>query len=100
MRVDYLNQHRAPAESGIATPRNLDFTQRTGVFSFFAPDNVELVVKALDGTGVNGHHWLFYGALTDVGYTLTVTDTATGDAVETYVNEPGNICGGADTSAF
>jgi hypothetical protein len=42
---------------------------------------------------------VFYGALSDVGYTLRVRETATGDVAE-YVNPPGNICGGADTAAF
>lgn len=70
------------------------YADRTGFFWFFKPDNIELVVKVLDGTPVNGKTWVFYGALTDVGYTLTVTDTATGHAVERYVNEPGTCAAG------
>ena len=46
----------------------------TGYFWFFSSGNVELVVKALDGRAVNGYFWIFYGALSDVEYTLTVTD--------------------------
>ena len=38
----------------------------------------------LDGRAVNSHYWFFYGAMTDVAYTLTVTDTQTG-AVKTYL---------------
>ena len=57
------------------------------------------MVKILDGTTVNGHFWVFYGALSDVEYTLRVTDTMTG-AVRTYTNPPGSICGRADTTAF
>ena len=53
----------------------------------------------LDGRPVNGRFWVFYGALTDVEYTITVTDTATAD-VATYHNLPGEICGDADTTAF
>ena len=53
----------------------------------------------LDGVPINGKFWVFYGALSDVVYTITVTDTETG-AVNQYVNEAGNICGLGDTSAF
>ena len=44
----------------------LPFSGRTGFFWFFGETNVELVVKVLDGGPVNGYHWVFYGALTDV----------------------------------
>ena len=71
----------------------------TGYFWFFSSGNVELVVKALDGRAVNGYFWIFYGALSDVEYTLTVTDTATG-AVKTYSNPQGRLASTADTSAF
>jgi hypothetical protein len=72
---------------------------RTGLFWFFREDNLELVVKALDGSGINGHWWFFYGALSDVEYTITVTDTVTG-AVRTYHNPPGQMASRADTEAF
>lgn len=71
----------------------------SGSFWFFGPDNLELTVKVLDGRGVNGKFWVFFGALSDVEYTVTVTDTAT-NAVRTYRNAPGTLCGQADTSAF
>ena len=54
-------------------------TADTGYFWFFDDANVELVVKVLDGRSVNGHFWVFFGALSDVGYSITVTDTATGE---------------------
>ncbi len=53
----------------------------------------------LDGRGVNGRFWVFYGALSDVEYTITVTDTETGES-RSYYNPPGEICGGADVEAF
>lgn len=74
-------------------------TDNTGVATFFDADNVELVFKVLDGTEANGRHWVFYGGLTDLGYTLTVTDTQTGE-MKSYRNEPGDLCGEGDTSAF
>jgi ELWxxDGT repeat protein len=78
-----------------AVPR----TDETGSFWFFSPDNVELLVKALDGRPLNGKFWIFYGALSNVEYWVTVTDTETG-AVKTYHNPPGTYCGMADPGAF
>ncbi len=74
-------------------------TGKTGFFWFFSPSNVELAVKMLDGRGVNGSFWFLSGGLSDVAYTITVTDTVAGGA-ETYRNEAGSICGEIDTEAF
>ena len=63
------------------------------------PANVELMVKVLDGTAVNGKHWVFYGALSSVEYKITVTDTQTGK-VKVYENPSGRLASVADTSAF
>ena len=60
----------------------------SGLFWFFEPDNWELLVKVLDGCGTNGRHWVFAAATTTVEYTLTVTDTRTGE-VWTWRNPPG-----------
>ena len=81
--------------SGTAVP----FTSDTGYFWFFSPSNVELVVKVLDGSGINGHHWVFYGALSDVSYTIIVTNRFTGVS-RTYTNPQGNLASVADTQAF
>ena len=74
-------------------------TDQTGFFWFFISSNIELAVKMLDGRALNGKFWLLYGGLSDVEYTIRVTDTVTG-GVRTYRNEPGNICGRIDTESF
>ncbi|HET9765950.1 MAG TPA: ELWxxDGT repeat protein, partial [Thermoanaerobaculia bacterium] len=83
--------------NGIGTAVRL--TSDTGTFWFFGPGNLEVAIKVLDGTPLNGHRWVFYGALSDVEYTLTVTDTATG-AVRRYVNPRRILASVGDTSAF
>ena len=83
--------------SGVGTA--VDLSGDTGYFWFFDPGNVEAVVKVLDGRPVNGKLWVFYGALSNVEYTLTVTDTVTG-AVKTYTNPAGRLASVADTAAF
>jgi len=70
-----------------------------GYLWFFSPDNLEMAIKILDGTAVNGHQWIFVAGLTDLEYALTVTDTATGSA-RTYANPPRSMRSFADTSAF
>lgn len=79
--------------------RAVSLTADTGYFWFFNLSNVELVVKLLDGRAINGRFWVFYGALSDVDYTITVTDTQTG-AVKTYRNPQGRLASVADTEAF
>ena len=69
------------------------------MFWFFDPTNVELVVKVIDARTLNGKFWVFYGALSDVQYDLTVTDTTTGFS-HTYHNNQGNLCGKGDTGTF
>ena len=74
-------------------------TRETGFFWFFSPTNVELAAKVLDGRALTGKYWFLYGGLSDVEYTVTLTDTATGES-RRYVNEAGSLCGGIDTSAL
>jgi hypothetical protein len=52
--------------------------------TFFDPANVEIVLKVLDGRGLNGHFWVFVTGLTDVGTAVRVRDTFAG---ETWENE-------------
>ena len=58
--------------------KGVALTSDTGYFWFFSPSNVEMVVKVLNGCGLNQNFWVFAGGLTNVGVTLTVTDTRTG----------------------
>jgi hypothetical protein len=77
----------------------MPFSGDTGFFWFFDQANVELAVKVLDGTPLNGKFWVFYGALSSVEYTITVTDTQTG-SVKEYRNPAGRFGSVGDTGAF
>ena len=81
--------------SGQAVPLSSD----TGTFWFFDSANYELMVKVLDGRAINGRIWVFYGALSNVEYTITVTDTQTG-AIRVYVNPNQTLASVADVLAF
>lgn len=84
-----------PAGVGKALP----LTGDTGSFWFFTPGNIEMTIKVVDGRVVNGKFWFFAGALSDVAYTITVTDLTTG-AVKTYSATRGIQTALNDTSAF
>jgi hypothetical protein len=47
-------------------------TDDTGYLWFFSSDNIEIVVKVLDGCAINGHYWVFAGGLTNVDECLRV----------------------------
>jgi len=88
-------------EDGTGEGTALPFgTDDSGLFWFFDDDNWEMLVKVIDGCGFNGHYWLFSAATTNVEYTLTVTDTLTGE-VATYTNPLGVRADAiTDTEAF
>ena len=72
----------------------------SGLLWFFAADNWEMLVKVLDGCAFNGHYWVFSAATTNVGYTLTVTDTERG-RLRRYPNSLGNAAPAlTDVGAF
>lgn len=86
-------------ESKTGTGQPIPLTRDTGAFWFFDEDNIELVLKVLDGTGVNGNFWVFYGALSNVAFDVTVTDELTGQVV-TYENPSGTFASVGDDQAF
>ncbi len=86
-----------PAGSAYLTPFGSD---NSAIFYFFDGSNWELLLKTLDGCGLNQHFWVFYAATTNVQFTITVEDTLK-HAVRTYSNPQGHVASPvADTSAF
>jgi hypothetical protein len=78
----------------------LPLTTETGFFWFFAPTNVELVVKLLDACAPYDRFWLFASGLTDVDVTLTVEDRWSGQR-EVYHHAAGTLFRPfADTSSL
>ena len=77
----------SPTASGHAA--GIQLNDGTGEFSFFSPDNTELVVKVLNACADPfNRFWVFGAGLTNVLVTLTVEDTQTG-SVKTYINPQG-----------
>ena len=63
-------------------------TDDSGYFWFFQPSNIELVVKVLNGCGINNAYWVFASGLTNVQVVLTVKDEQT-SALYTRTNAQG-----------
>jgi photosystem II stability/assembly factor-like uncharacterized protein len=75
---------------GIVFPMTAD----AGAFWLFSPNNLEVVVKIVDGRPINGAYWFFAGTLTDVGYRLVVDDRS-GSGLQ-FVQYPGEMRSFAD----
>ena len=76
-----------------------------GIFSIpaitFNAGNPEVIVKMVDATGIGQSYWVFYGALTDLNYTLVVREVATGKSKSYNDARVGStVCGKFDTSGF
>jgi hypothetical protein len=82
-----------------ATAQTTGIKANSGGFWFFSADNLELLVKVLDGRAFNEKFWVFIGSGSGVEYTVTVTDTTNG-AVKTYFNSFGTLTSTADIEAF
>ena len=80
--------------SGVGIPKKL--SDLTGAFAFTDPSNLEILLKTLD---FGNRVLVLYGTLSNLEYTLKVTDVLSG-AVRTYSNPAGHYCGGLDNNAF
>ena len=54
----------------------------------FSPDNWEIMVKVLNGCGVNHHYWVFSASTTNLFYRIHVFDVVNSTG-KTYFNYPG-----------
>lgn len=77
-------------------------TDGSAGFYFFGKENLEVTVKVLDACRLDpfNNFWAFAGGMTDVGVTITVNDTRTGETrvYENPVGEP--FVAIRDTAAF
>lgn len=72
--------------SGQAFPLRDRGDSHGGLFWFFDPDNPELLVKVLDGCFVNDRFWVFVTGGTNVGFSVTVSDTFLANRTKTYTH--------------
>ncbi len=66
---------------------------------FFDRENVEVLVKVLDGCAINGHRWVFAAPATDLAFHLAISGP--GGKQWTHLNPAGlTALPRADTQAF
>ncbi len=74
------------AGSGDATTVPLPSAPDSGLFYFFSPTNIEMLIKVLNACALTPpRYWVFYAATTNVQLVVTVTDSQTGK-VKPYFN--------------
>lgn len=95
-RFQVTSTWRNPANGQSGQAGAVPLSQVTGAFYFSGPDSLELMTKIIDqGDRID----FFFGTLSDLEYTIQVTDTRTGRA-KTYRNNAGRYCGGLEVDAF
>jgi photosystem II stability/assembly factor-like uncharacterized protein len=72
---------------------------RAGWFRFQRPGEPELFVEVHDGRDANGHWWVSFGSLSDLGFTLRVRDVESGESLA-YEVGPGERPSHVDRTAF
>jgi plastocyanin len=93
---------RSSSAGGDATAVPVDSAPDSGLFYFFSPTNLELLVKVLNACdpSVGNKYWVFYAATTNVELIVTVIDSQTG-VTQVYYNPLGTAAPPVqDTSAF
>ena len=100
--IAYRNQFANPPQTGELAAQRLNpaaTNPDTAIFGFGNAQNVEVVVRIVDARPFAPRFDIYYGGLTDVEYTVSVTDVARGLTRE-YRNPPGAVGGGVDRSTF
>lgn len=93
-RFQVKAEWRNPANGQGGQAGAMSLSTASGAFHFGNPGSPELVTKIINqGSRID----VYYGSVSDLEYTITVTDTRTG-AAKTYKN--GRYCGGNEIGAF
>ena len=61
---------------GMAVP--IPSAPDSGLFYFFSPSNLEMLLKVLNGCSLNNRYWVFFAATTNVELAVVVTDVSNG----------------------
>lgn len=78
VEIDYATSQGGGASGAAGVVPGITYVD-SGLFYFFQPNNWELLIKVIDACVLNNRVWIFYAATTNVGFTVTVTDTLTGE---------------------
>ncbi len=97
VKVNFVNPQ---GQTVAGTKTDIPGSATSGLFYFFDSNNIEMLIKLLNGCGINNKYWTFFAATTDVGFTVTVTDAKTG-VQKVYTNVKGHPADAVtDVNAF
>ncbi|MGZ5444130.1 MAG: M57 family metalloprotease [Thermoanaerobaculia bacterium] len=102
VRMRYRNQFTNPAGEGYMNTRSIASSPTTETAVFFFDANVgsaEWIVRFSDARPFAERIDLFHGGLSDVEFTLEVTDTKTG-AYQEYQKDPFSLLGEVDRDSY
>lgn len=101
--VAYLNQFANPPRPGSFLVKKLREGAQNpdvAIFGISSAEAIEVVVRIQDTRPFGANRFdVYYGGLTDLEYTVTVTDTQK-NVTRTYRNPPGTVGGGVDRTSF
>ncbi len=70
---------RTSTANGLGFPVALPSAPASGLFYFFDPTNIEMLIKVLDAcVPPYNHYWVYFAATTNVEFSTVVTDTQNG----------------------
>ncbi len=99
VKIEWRNPNQGFPNFAPATVSNLR-TADSGIFYFNNPENLEFLLKVVDGCSLNNNYWVFFAATTNVEFNVTVRDTLH-DATKSYNNPLGQPADAVtDTMAF
>jgi V8-like Glu-specific endopeptidase len=78
VEISFSAQGGTLTGTGKAVPLSSLGIARGGLFWFFSADNPEFLIKVLNACGLNNRYWVFFSAGTNIGLSVVVTDTQTG----------------------
>ena len=67
--------------TGPGRPKSIGSTE-SGLIWFFDQNNIELLVKVLNGCRINGYRWIYVAPATDVAFNIEVEAQLTGEKWE------------------
>lgn len=101
--VAFVNQFANPPQPGnflAGKLRDIPDNPDLAIFGITNAALIEVVVRIQDTRPFGFNRFdVYYGGLTDLEYTVTVTDTIRG-VTKTYRNPPGTVGGGVDRTTF
>lgn len=97
VKVNWENYQHVRADAFVASAGTPD----SALFYFSDPNNWEFLIKVINACTLNNRYWVFFAAATDVGYTVTVRDTASALPPKEYLSPLGTASPAVnDTNAF